>query len=108
MEQIAARVPEEIDHAIQTFSDENGYSRSEAIRQLLERGVEYEELQTENERLQNEKRALIDHRKEHTELVEYVKKERDLQQRQEERRDAPAWRRAKWWLLGRDRDESKT
>lgn len=42
-----------------------------------------------------------------TELVEYVEGERALQQRREERRDAPLWTRAKWWVFGRDRDESK-
>lgn len=111
MEQIAARVPEEIDRAIEAFSDENDCSRSEAIRTLLERGVEYDDLQTENERLRSEKRTIINQRDEHTELVEYVQAERDLQQRREERRDAPLWTRAKWYVFGRDRgdgEESET
>ena len=34
------------------------------------------------------------------ELVEYVEHERRIQQRREERATAPAWRRAKWWILG--------
>lgn len=100
MHQIAARVPEEVDEAIEAFSDENDCTKSEAVRALLKRGVEYEELQSENERLRNEKRTLINNREEHTELVEYVQEERSLAQERSQRRKAPAWRRAKWWLLG--------
>jgi hypothetical protein len=55
--------------------------------------------------------------REHTELVEYVQEERSIQQRREARREqererererenAPAWRRAKWWLLGRSEGEA--
>lgn len=107
MQQIAARVPEEVDQAIEAFSDENGCTKSEAVRALLKRGVEYDSLQRENERLRSEKRTILHQREENTELVEYVQEERELRQRREERRDAPAWTRAKWWLLGRDRDDGK-
>lgn len=101
MQQVSARVPEGVEDDIETFSDENDMSKSEAIRTLLERGLEYERIQTENERLQQSLQQLVQQREEHTELVEYVEEERSLQRRREERRDAPAWRRAKWWLLGR-------
>ncbi|XVH33874.1 hypothetical protein ACNS7O_18935 (plasmid) [Haloferacaceae archaeon DSL9] len=104
MEQIAARVPEEIDQSIETFSDENDCSRSEAIRTLLERGVEYDRLQIENERLRNEKRTIINQRDEHTELVEYVQAERDVQRYHDRRQrmidQAGILTRAKWWLTG--------
>ena len=59
-----------------------------------------EDLENENERLQRQLAATNRHVDEHQELVAYVKEERELQQRREKRRDAPAWRRAKWWLLG--------
>ena len=38
------------------------------------------------------------------ELVAYSQEERELDHRRQERMDAPVWRRAKWWLLGRDSD----
>ncbi|NKE37909.1 hypothetical protein GWG54_19340 [Natronococcus sp. JC468] len=38
------------------------------------------------------------------ELVEYIDEERRLQRRREERRDAPVWRRAKWWMFGRSEE----
>ena len=92
-------------------------SRSEAVRALIDQGLSYEEqlenlkaeydeeieeLENENERLQRQLAATNRRVDQHQELVEYVQEERELQQRREERRDAPAWRRAKWWLLGRD------
>lgn len=100
MPQASARISEEKEEQITAFSDENGLSKSEAIRTLLKRGLEYEELQTENERLNNSLRRLVDQRKEHSKLVEYVEEEQSLQQHREERRAAPVWQRAKWWLFG--------
>lgn len=73
----------------------------EGLRELVEREIEYDELERENERLRAEKRTLINDREERTELVKYVEQERELQRRQEERQDAPVWQRAKWWVLGR-------
>lgn len=37
---------------------------------------------------------------EHKELVEYVKEERQMQQQRQRKENAPAWTRAKYWLLG--------
>jgi hypothetical protein len=37
-----------------------------------------------------------------TELVEFVEAEKSLVEKREERRSAPAWKRAKWWVFGRD------
>ena len=100
MNQVSARVPKEVDTDIEAFSDENNITKSEAIRTLLERGLEYDRIQTENERLQQNLQQLIQQREEHTELVKYVEEERSIQQRREERRSVPIWRRAKWWVLG--------
>lgn len=63
--------------------------------------AEIEECNQTIQRLENEKRTLINSREEHTELVRYVEKERELQRRDEQREDAPVWRRAKWWVFGR-------
>lgn len=88
-------------------------SRSEALRQIFDEYDELhtecehlrtrcEELETELERVRNEKRLLLEERDEKAELVKYVEQERDLQERRQERRSAPAWKRARWWLFGRD------
>ena len=61
---------------------------------------ELDELQTENDRLRREKRQVLDVRDENTELVRFAEAEKERRDREHDRRTAPAWRRAKWWLLG--------
>lgn len=72
--------------------------RAATVDELTE---QIEELQRENDRLQRERRQLLEQRDEHTELVRYAEQQRSVIERREERRDAPVWRRAKWWVLGR-------
>ena len=117
--------------------DEKQYSsKSDAVRSLLNKGLEYDDLvdelqskeadieglerrneelnkrlaefndiRDENQRLQNEKRALIQQRQENQELAEYVEQERSLQQearqRQMEKESAPVWKRLEWFIFGR-------
>lgn len=80
-------------------------SKSEAVRSFIQRGEEatrrIDALENENERLRRQLQARNAREDDVTELVEYVEQERTLRERREERRDAPAWTRAKWWLLGR-------
>jgi Arc/MetJ-type ribon-helix-helix transcriptional regulator len=81
-------------------------SRSEAIRELTAEAIRLNErvdsLETENDRLRRELRAANARQEDVGELVEYVEREKSMQERREERRDAPIWRRAKWWLFGRN------
>lgn len=56
------------------------------------RGRDYDELKRENERLRAEQRTLIRNREEHTEFVEYVEHERELDRQRARRQQAPAWR----------------
>lgn len=84
-------------------------NRSEAVRALIDRGVAYEDLQEEYEDLearhddvQRQLAAVNSRQEDVSELVEYVQEERSLAQEQRQRRDAPVWRRARWWILGRD------
>jgi hypothetical protein len=92
------------------LSDDGGpyKNRSEATRNIISQYTDTEELRRENDRLRRELRAANARQDDVGELVEYVERERSLQERREERerkreerRDAPVWRRAKWWLLGR-------
>ena len=95
MNPIASRVPEDTDASIEEYADKNEISKSDAIRELLKRGIEYDRLQTENERLRNEKRMIINQRDEHRELVEYVEDEQRYRQ-------AGLVQRVKWFLRGMD------
>lgn len=108
MDRISVTLPDEMITRLSEEVQESYDNRSEAVRNLLQKGLEYEDcitdLERENERLRNEKRALIRHREERTDLVEYVEREKELNQQRQQRRQAPAWRRAKWWLLGEPDD----
>lgn len=79
-------------------------SRSEAIRELVDRGFEYEDLQQENERLRNEKQTILNQRNENKQLVEYLQKEREIQMQErmdrQERRKQPVWERLRNWVFG--------
>lgn len=126
MDQIAFRAPEELIKAVDEYQEENDVIRSQAAREIFEAGIEnirrqsvddreraeYEaeiealqedinDLERENERLNRERRQLLEQRKEHTELVRYAENQRELEQDARERRNAPVWTRAKWWVFGR-------
>lgn len=90
--------------------------RSKAVRDLLDRGFEHEELAQElkqaEARVEDLRRQLQEANageRDVDEIVAYVEEERALQreerERREQRRSAPAWTRAKWWLLGTPDDE---
>jgi outer membrane murein-binding lipoprotein Lpp len=77
-------------------------SDAEAVRECIRRSQRLDEverrvneLETEVERLRNEKRTLIRDREERGELVKFVEEE-------EARRSAGVFTRTKWWLFGRD------
>lgn len=99
-------------------------NRSEAVEDVLKEGLAAEEqyaayeeriesLEAENERLQQRVQTLIALREEHGELVEYVEREKSLQERREEReseraarRNAPIWKRGYWWVFGRGEQDA--
>lgn len=100
MGKISLRVSDSLLDELDAEANENGVSRSEYIRNTLASRSDSEELRRENERLRNEKRALIQQREEHTALVEYVEDEQRIQERREQRQQRNILRRAWWWLSG--------
>lgn len=87
-------------------------SKSEVVRTFIQ---EYErlservdELERERDRLERKLTKTNSRNDDVDELVEYVQEERDLRQRREERRDAPLWTRAKWYIFGRGRSNEKS
>lgn len=120
MAHISLRIPDELLAALDDESDNHDVSRSQHIRNTLETRnehtvahAEYEqqiaELEQEVERLKREKRMILEQRDEHQELVRYAQEDREVAQREQEhremRRNAPVWRRAKWWVFGHSDDE---
>lgn len=103
------RIPEEVLEDVEEEAEKADESRSEYLRDVIDSRNEHaeeadalreelNELRTEVDRLRNEKRALIDDREERQDLVEYVEHEKSLQ---EERLEASAIERAKWWVFGK-------
>jgi hypothetical protein len=101
MEHVATRVPEDIHAEIQEIQDVNDCSQSEAVRDLLRRGMEHERLQRERDSLQNQLNTLAGKERAVKGLVSVRKREESIEARREDRRDAPLWRRAKWYVFGR-------
>lgn len=80
---------------IEDLVGEEYENRSEAIRDLLDKGLGYEDLVRKAERLEREKAQILDQREEHTELVEYVEGEKSW-------REQPLSVRLRWWVFGQD------
>lgn len=80
-------------------------SQSAAVRECISRYAdlqqEVDELETELERVKNEKQTIIEQREENKELVEYVQQEKSAEQRW---REAGITTRMKWRLFGMDLD----
>jgi len=98
---VAARVEPDTAAEIERLQNDGERSQSEAVRELLRRGMQYDRLQSERDSLQNQLNTLAGREREHAELVEYVEREKSLKERERERRDAPLWRRARWFVFGR-------
>ena len=73
------------------------------LRELVEKGIQYDDLKRENERLRNEKRTIIEQREEHTELVRTVERQQSLAERKAR---AGLLTKTKWALFGMSDDES--
>jgi hypothetical protein len=76
------------------------------VRRCIERSRELDEcrervgdLEQEVERLEREKRLILDQREDHSQLVRAVEQRRTLEQ---ERAQAGLATRVRWWLFGRD------
>ena len=106
MPHLSLRVSDDLLDALDAEAEDEGVSRSDYIRNTLENRDRVEELERENERLRRQLRATNSRERNVDEIVTYVEEERRLQQRREERRDAPLWTRAKWWLFGRSTDDA--
>ena len=113
MESVSTRLEDETARLIRETADERGVSVAEVLRERIEQGMAYEDLERELEqteaRVEDLRRQLQQtnsRERDVDEIVTYVEEERRLQQRREERRDAPVWTRAKWWLFGRSTDDA--
>jgi Arc/MetJ-type ribon-helix-helix transcriptional regulator len=101
MPRLSITLTDEQDNRIEELVESEEYSSKNAVVQdWFERGEKVNQLESELERCRRARRQLLEQREENKELVRYAESEREAAERREDRRSAPAWRRAKWWLLG--------
>lgn len=97
---ITVVVDDELLEQVDEYDDDD--NRSETVRELLKKGLAYDEKEREVDRLNRKVSAIQSRREEHQELVEYVENQKQLQR---DRQTASAVERAKWWLFGRNFDD---
>ena len=97
---ITVVVDDELLEQVDEYDEDD--NRSETVRELLKKGLAYDEKQCEVDRLNRKVSAIQSRREEHTELVEYVENQKQLQR---DKQTASAVERAKWWLFGREFDD---
>ena len=120
-------LPEELASYVEEHAASAGENNAEAIRETIRRAKrldekntelfeqveghkrtlrklrnEIDDLETDVERLQNEKQQILEQREEHSELVRAVERERTLQERKAQ---AGLATRAKWAIFGMDDEE---
>ena len=104
MPQYSVRVSEELGERIEAYADEYDGSKSDALRDLLDRGTEYDRIQRENDRLQRAQTQLIGQREENQELVAFASERRSMLEADRRlrnlRRAAPIWRKVWWSIFG--------
>jgi metal-responsive CopG/Arc/MetJ family transcriptional regulator len=108
MEKISVSLrPDQLERLETRVEETDADSRSAALRQLLDEyedvTAECEELHTRCERLEREKRLVLEEREEKAELARYAEEQRTRQQRKDE---AGLGTRAKWWLFGMSDSEA--
>lgn len=82
----------------ENVGDSEAYeSKSEFVRNCIQAHNEIEDLEREVERLQNEKRLILEQREEAMEIQRYVEEERTY-------RNAGLRTRLKWWVWGKPDD----
>jgi predicted transcriptional regulator len=106
MEPITLRIPTDTLRTLEEIADEREASVSAVARENVEKGLAYDDLEAENERLQRRVETLIAMNEEHGELVEYVSQERSIQKQRAERQNAPIWKRGYWWVFGRGEQDA--
>ncbi|MFC6764708.1 hypothetical protein [Natrinema soli] len=97
MKTVTTRVDSDTHDEIEARADESDMSKSAVARELIQQGLEYDDLENERDRLQRQLTATNKRQDEVTELVEYVEREKSLSERKAQ---AGIVTRAKWLITG--------
>jgi metal-responsive CopG/Arc/MetJ family transcriptional regulator len=102
MGRFSASIDDDVQEDLEEYAEEHhDGNRSAAVETLVERGLEYDDVVQERDRLDRQLKQLIEQRETSDEIVEYVEVEKTLQER---RARAGLVTRARWWLVGMDVD----
>ena len=94
MEQMTFRVPDDVVKHVESEAEERDVSKSKVVRELLERGIEYDELQNEIDRLRNQLQATNERSEVNDKLVRYVENDIDYH-------EANILTKARWLVFGK-------
>lgn len=75
-------------------------SKSAAIRECISSDERLQKVEQERDRLQDQLAASNARQDDVSEIVEYVDQERQMQEQQRRKQNAPVWTRAKYWVFG--------
>ena len=104
MKQLTVRVDDEMAEAIDERANDSDSSQSEAVRELLRLGIDYERLQAEADDLRRQLQAVNRRESDHQELVAFASERRSMLEADRKlrnlRRAAPIWKRAWWAIFG--------
>ena len=95
MEQMTFRIPDDIVEHIESVAEERDISKSEVARKLLERGIEYDDLQSKNDELRNQLQATNSRNEVDDKLVRYVENDIDYH-------EAGLATKLRWFVFGKN------
>ena len=111
---VSTKIKDTLLDEIDAVADEDhDGNRSEAFRELVRKGLEYDHLEAERDDLQRQLRERNRENDKVTEIVEYVEEEKEIQQRERSTQEARELQRLeaglltkiRWRLVGRNQDE---
>ena len=89
------RVPDDIVEHIDCVAEERDVSKSKVARDLLKRGIEYDDLQSKNDELRNRLQATNERNEIDDKLVRYVENDIDFH-------EAGIATKLRWFVFGKD------
>lgn len=95
MEQMTFHVPNDVLEHIDSAAEERDISKSQVARELLEQGIEYEQLENKNEELRNKLEAANSSSEVDDKLVKYVEHDIDWH-------EAGIATKLRWFVFGRN------
>lgn len=86
MQSISARVDDETHDRLEKLAADRGSSTSAVVRDLIEKGLEYDDLEARHDDVQRQLAAVNRRQEDVTELVEYVEEQREAERYRDRRR----------------------